>query len=210
MVESARFARRCGAAWLILQPPRPPATAADLIEFFGTIADRVDCPVAIQNAPEFLGLGLSASELIRLAHHHPNVRIVKAESSAVAVARLIEAIGTRIRVFNGRAGLELVDNFRAGVHGMIPGVETVDFQVGIEKAVRLGDMRKAESLYGSIAPALSFIMQGLPHFVLYGKLIAALRLGIAPSHNRRPADEPSAFGIAAAHRFADVLGPLPQ
>jgi 2-keto-3-deoxy-L-arabinonate dehydratase len=210
MIESARFARRCGAAWLILQPPRPPATANDLIEFFGTVADSVDCPIAIQNAPEFLGLALSASELNHLTHRHPNVTIVKAESSAVAVARLIETVGTRLRVFNGRAGLELVDNFRAGVHGMIPGIETIDFQVGIEKAMRLGDPQKAEALYGSILPTLSFIMQGLPHFVLYGKLIAALRLGLAPSHSRRPAEEPTAFGVAAAHRFADALGPLPH
>jgi 2-keto-3-deoxy-L-arabinonate dehydratase len=128
----------------------------------------------------------------------------------VAVARMIDAVGSRLRVFNGRAGLELLDNFRAGVHGMIPGIETIDRQVEVERAMRVGDMQKAGALYSSILPTLSFIMQGLPHFILYGKLIAALRLGLAPSHSRRPADEPTAFGIAAAHRFAEALGPLPH
>ena len=33
MVESAQFAERTGADWLILQPPRPPASGADLIKF---------------------------------------------------------------------------------------------------------------------------------------------------------------------------------
>ncbi len=121
MIESARFARAAGAAWLILQPPRPPASGAQLIEFFGTIADSVDCPVAIQNAPEFLGIGLSTAELVALNAAHPNVSIAKAESTALTIAGVVEGLGGRMRVFNGRAGLELVDNYRAGCDGMIPG-----------------------------------------------------------------------------------------
>lgn len=209
MIESARFAQRLGAAWLILQPPRPPASAADLLRFFGAVADSVDCPVGIQNAPEFLGIGLSAQELLDLHARHPNVTVVKAETSAVAVARVIAAIGGRMKVFNGRAGLELPDNYRAGVDGMIPGIETVDLQVGIERAMRERDEAKAEELYRRILPALTFAMQGLAQFVLYGKLMAAHRLGLAPSHDRVPADTASPHGLAWAKRYATELGPLP-
>jgi 4-hydroxy-tetrahydrodipicolinate synthase len=209
MIESARFAQRLGAAWLILQPPRPPASAADLLRFFGAVADSVDCPVGIQNAPEFLGIGLSAQELLDLHARHPNVTVVKAETSAVAVARVIAAIGGRMKVFNGRAGLELPDNYRAGVDGMIPGIETIDLQVGIERAMRERDEAKAEELYRRILPALTFAMQGLAQFVLYGKLMAAHRLGLAPSHDRVPADTASPHGLAWAKRYATELGPLP-
>ncbi len=209
MVESARLARDAGAAWLILQPPRPLASATGLIRFFGAVADSVDCPVGIQNAPEFLGIGLSPAELLALHEAHPNVAVVKAESSAVTVAQVIEAVGGRMRVFNGRAGLELTDNYRAGVDGMIPGIETVDLQVGIERSMRAGDEAEAEALYRRLLPVVSFIMQGLPHFVLYGKLIAAHRLGLAPSANRVPSDTATSHGAAWAQRFAAELGPLP-
>ena len=209
MIESARFAQRSGAAWLILQPPRPPASSADLLRFFGAVADSVDSPVGIQNAPEFLGIGLSAQELLDLHARHPNVTVVKAEASAVAVARVIAAIGGRMKVFNGRAGLELPDNYRAGVDGMIPGIETIDLQVGIERAMRERDEAKAEELYRRILPALTFAMQGLAQFVLYGKLMAAHRLGLAPSHDRVPADIASPHGLAWARRYATELGPLP-
>lgn len=209
MIASARFARTAGAAWLILQPPRPPASAADLIHFFGAVADSVDCPVAIQNAPEFLGLGLAPDDLLTLNAAHPNVRVVKAECSAVTVAGVIAAIGGRMQVFNGRAGLELTDNFRAGVDGMIPGIETIDVQVRIATAMRAGDETAAEALYGKVLPTLAFIMQGLAHFIVYGKLIAACRLGLAPSAHRHPSDTPTAQGIAWARRFAGDLGPLP-
>ncbi|MEQ1899199.1 MAG: dihydrodipicolinate synthase family protein [Devosia sp.] len=208
MIESARFARESGAAWLILQPPRPPISGPQLVDFFGAVADAVDCPVGIQNAPEFLGVGLSAAELLALREGHPNVRVVKAESSAVAVAALIEKIGRDMDVFNGRAGLELTDNFRAGVSGMIPGIETIDLQVAVERAMRVGNEAEAEAHYRRLLPAIAFVMQGLAHFVLYGKLIAAHRLGLAPSARRNPTDLPTPHGLAWARRLADELGPL--
>ena len=136
MIESARLASGLGASWLILQPPRPPVSEGELIRFFGAVADAVDCPVGIQNAPEFLGVGLSPASLVAINRAHPNVSVVKAESSAVAVGRLVEALEGRMTVFNGRAGLELTDNFRAGVDGMIPGMETIDRQVAIERHAR--------------------------------------------------------------------------
>ncbi len=209
MIESARFARDAGAAWLILQPPRPPASGAHLIEFFGAVADSVDCAVGIQNAPEFLGIGLSTADLVTLSAAHPNVRVVKAESTALATAGMIDGLGGRMKVFNGRAGFELIDNFRAGVDGMIPGTETIDLQVGVERAMRAGDESLADELYRKLLPAVAFMMQGLSTFLLYGKLIAAERLGIAPSHDRIPHETATPTGLAWARRYAAELGPLP-
>lgn len=209
MIDSARFAEAAGASWLILQPPRPPASSADLMRFFGLVADSVNCPVGIQNAPEFLGIGLSAAELAELNRRHANITIVKAETTAVGVGQVIDALKGAMHVFNGRAGLELTDNYRAGVDGMIPGIETVDLQVSIERAMRRGDETAGDALYRRVLPTICFIMQSLSHFVLYGKLIAAHRLGIPPSASRAPSDIPTPLGIAWARRFADELGPLP-
>lgn len=209
MIDSARFAVAAGADWVILQPPRPPISGAQLVEYFGAVAAAVDCPVAIQNAPEFLGVGLTASELLVLNAAHPNVCVVKAESSAVGVASLIEKVGDKMAVFNGRAGLELTDNYRAGVVGMIPGIDTIDLQVAVERAMLAGDEAEAEALYRRLLPAVAFAMQGLAHLVLYGKQITALRLGLPPSHARLPADLPTAQGLAWAQRMADELGALP-
>ena len=165
--------------------------------------------MGIQNAPEFLGIGLTPSEFIMLADQHPNVQIAKAECSAVMVKQLIDTVGDRLRVFNGRAGLELVDNFRAGVHGMIPGIEVIDLQVTVERAMRAGRESEAEAHYATMLPAVTFAMQGIAHLVQYAKLIAAHRLGIAPSHDRIPADKATDFGKGIAKRLADQLGPLP-
>jgi 4-hydroxy-tetrahydrodipicolinate synthase len=209
MIESARFARDAGAAWLILQPPRPPATSADLLAFFGATADSVDCSVGIQNAPEFLGIGLTAADLAELNRRHKNIVLVKAESTAVGVGRVIDELKGRMRVFNGRAGLELTDNYRAGVDGMIPGIETIDLQVAVERAMRSGNEAEAESLYRKLLPTVCFIMQTLSHFLVYGKLIAAMRLGLAPCANRATYDIATPLGESWARRLAAELGPLP-
>lgn len=209
MIDTSRFALAAGAAWLILQPPRPPITESELMRFFGKVADAVDGPIGIQNAPEFLGVGLSPASLLALHRAHQNIRIAKAEASAVAVRRLIEALDGGMAVFNGRAGLELTDNYRAGVDGMIPGMDTIDRQVAIERAMRAGDEATAERLYREILPAVAFEMQGIEHLVLYGKRLVALRLGIAPSGRRIPSDMPHPLGEAIVARLAAELGPLP-
>jgi len=209
MIDSARHAQASGAAWLILQPPRPPASGDDLIAFFASVAATTTLPCGIQNAPEFLGLGLSAAELVELHRRQPGICVVKAESTAAAVGRTIAVLDGRMAVFNGRAGLELTDNYRAGVAGMMPGIETVDRQVAIGRAMQAGDHDLAESLYRDILPAVTFIMQGLGPFLTYGKLIAALRLGLTPSERRIPADLPTEQGLAWARRMAAALGPLP-
>jgi hypothetical protein len=53
-------------------------------------------------------------------------------------------------------------------------------------------------------------MQGIGHFIGYGKLIAALRLGLAPSAARTPSDSLSERGRAWAARYTAELGPLPS
>ncbi len=209
MIASARHAETAGADWLILQPPRPPASGADLISLFAAVAAATSLPCAIQNAPEFLGLGLTPNELLALNALQPNVRIVKGEAAATVIGQVIQALGSRMTVMNGRAGLELTDNYRAGVVGMIPGIETVDRQVAVERAMRAGDEARAEKVYAEILPTIAFVMQGLGPLLTYGKHIAALRLGIAPSARRIPADTPTAQGIAWATRLAATLGPLP-
>ena len=210
MIDTARHAESAGAAWLVLQPPRPPASGADLVRFFATVAAQTALQCGIQNAPEFLGIGLATDELLELSRRQPNVTLVKAEASAAAVGRMITAIAGRMKVFNGRAGLELTDNLRAGVDGMIPGIETVDYQVAIEKAMRDGDDVRAEALYREVLPTLSFIMQGLGTLLCYGKLIAALRLGLEPSLPRIPAEVASEQGTLWTRRLAAALGPLPS
>jgi 4-hydroxy-tetrahydrodipicolinate synthase len=208
-VEFAAFARDRGAGWVILQPPADRSLGEKgLTAFFGAVADRAPLPVAIQNAPEYLGVGLSPAGIARLAAEHPNVRLVKGEGPAVAIRAVIEAVGDRLAVFNGRGGLELPDNLRAGCAGLIPAPECADVQARIFALMSSGDAAheaEAERLYREILPAIVFAMQSIDHLVCYGKRLLAHRLGLAV-HDRTPALAPTPFGLDLMRRHAERLG----
>jgi 2-keto-3-deoxy-L-arabinonate dehydratase len=208
-VEFAKFAQSRGASWVILQPPPDRGVPEDFfIRFFGAVADRVELPVAIQNAPEYLGVGLTPAGVKALARNHPNFRILKGEGPALTIRLVIEEAGDSVSVFNGRGGLELIDNLRAGCAGMIPASDTFDRQARIFDLLREGAEAEAESLYCEVLPAIVFIMQSLDTLHTYGKRIAAMRLGLGEVYDRAPALRPDAFGLRCAQRYATALGPL--
>ncbi|OED42891.1 hypothetical protein AB833_05245 [Chromatiales bacterium (ex Bugula neritina AB1)] len=207
-IEFSKRAIQSGASALTLQPPSQKVDDAKLTDFFSDIIAAVDCPVGIQNAPEFLGFGLSNQSLIALANDHENFTIAKLECNAVNLESIASELGNSVMLFNGRCGLELPDNLRAGASGLIPAIDTVDKTSDIFAEFALGHEKKADELYAEILPVLCFIMQGIPHFLTYGKMLAAQRLGIELGGSRKPSLPATEFGAACIRRFSERLGPL--
>jgi 2-keto-3-deoxy-L-arabinonate dehydratase len=128
--EAVAHAAGQGAVLAILQPPRDPSLGeAGLQRFFGRVMERSPIPMAIQNAPEYLGIGLSPGGIAELSRRHANFRVLKGEGPAVLIARVVAETEGRLAVFNGRGGLELPDNLRAGCAGLIPAPDCFEAQV---------------------------------------------------------------------------------
>jgi 4-hydroxy-tetrahydrodipicolinate synthase len=197
---------------VILQPP--PARGlpeSEYVRFFGAVADRVDLPVAIQNAPEYIGVGLSPAALRTLNPQHPNGWPLKAEAPAQVIERLVADTEGAYRVFNGRGGMELPEVLRAGCIGMIPAPECFDVQVSIYELMReeLPEAdAEAERLYRDILPLIVFMMSSIDTFVCYGKRVVARRLGLGTVFDRAPCQRPTEFGLLMSERLAGSLGPL--
>ncbi len=213
-IEFVRAAAEHGADWVILQPPQTgeSITEEQLVDFFGAVAEASPLPVAIQNAPQYIGVGLSSAGLDRLSRRHPNVRLLKAEGSAVETRALIELTEGRMGVFQGRGGMEFTDVLRAGCVGMIPSVESCHVQARIFNLMRTGragDAAEAERMYAALAPLILFLMQSVDQFLCYGKRLTAERLGLGPVHDRAPAEAPTAFGLDCLARHARILDRLP-
>ncbi len=206
-VEQVRAAEAAGADWVILQPPMVGSFgAAEYIRFFGRVAEATTLPVAIQNAPAYMGRGLSAEDIRELVAQHPNICLVKGEGAVVEIRHLIEATGGHLPVMNGRGGLELVDNFRAGCAGMILAPDMIDYAITAHARFTAGDEYGAEMAYREALPAIVFIMQSLESLICYGKRLFGVRAGIE-IHDRAPALRPSSFGLDLVQRHAARLGP---
>lgn len=206
--EAVRQAAGLGAAWVVLQPPRTPGISEpELVDFFARVIDRSPIPAGIQNAPELIGIGLGPSAIAELARRCANFTVLKGEGPATLIARVVEETDGKLAVFNGRGGLELPDNLRAGCAGLIPAPDCFEPQIAIYDAMRRGDETEAERLYREILPAIVFVMQSVDHLICYGKRLTAARLGLTV-HDRTPGLLPNAFGEAAVARFARALGPM--
>ena len=208
-VEMAASAASSGAKWVVLQPPPVRgASESELVRFYGAVADRCELPVGVQNAPEYIGIGVSNAGFAELNRRHPNLSIIKAEGPATYIDALARDTGGAFCLFNGRNGVELVDSLRAGCQGLIPGVESCDRQSRIYDLFATGAEEQADRDYAELLPLLHFLMQGIDHLLCYGKRIAARRLGLGAVHDRMPAVAPTAFGLAVAERWSKRLPPL--
>ena len=209
-VAQLRQAEAVGADWVILQPPPVGQFGAgEYIAFFGRVAAETALPVGIQNAPAFLGRGLAPDDIVRLVTQHPNICVLKAEGPAVEIEQVIAATGRRVPVLNGRGGLELIDNLRAGCTGLILAPDIIDHAVIAHDRFRSYDIDGAEAAYARLLPAASFAMQSIEALLCYGKRIMGRRTGIA-IHDRAPALHPTDFGLACVAEHARRLGPWPS
>ena len=206
-VEQVKAAEAAKADWVILQPPMVGSFgAAEYIRFFGRIAEATSLPVAIQNAPAYMGRGLSSEDIRELVRQHPNICLIKGEGPATDIQQLISVTEGRLPVMNGRGGLELADNLRAGCVGLLLAPDTIDYALRAYNRFLAGDAEGAEEAYREVLPAIVFIMQSIESLLCYGKRIFGARAGIE-IHDRSPAQRPSAFGLELVKRYAEQLGP---
>ena len=205
----AAAAESAGADYLILQPPlgqRP--ASGELLEYYSSAMKGIRAEVGIQNAPEYLGVGLSPDEVMALRQRHANFTLMKGEGPVVQVKPFIDALGAEFVIFNGRGGLELPDNLLAGCAGMIPAPDCADIQVQIYEAVAMGDIARANTLYAVALPYIVFAMQSLDVAILYGKRMFIERVGIDNAGAcRAPTIAPSPFFDAALARWTAGFGP---
>ena len=205
-VSMVRAAEQAGADWLILQPPSAGAYAAgEYLEFFSRVMRETALPCAVQNAPQYLGRGLTAADIADLLERHPTMNVIKAEGSAIEVAALIERTAGRLAVLNGRGGLDLPDVLEAGASGFILAPDAIDHAVRAMRAFVAGDPARAAALHAAAAPSINFVMQSIETLICYGKRLFAARAGLTV-HDRAPALRPTAFGLACVTRHAAALG----
>ncbi|MDF0603939.1 dihydrodipicolinate synthase family protein, partial [Psychromarinibacter sp. C21-152] len=200
--DQIAHAEESGVDWLILQPPLVGSyPAATYLEFFARVAEVTDLPVAIQNAPAYLGRGLGDNDILWLAERCPNFGHIKSESSAIETAELVAKSPDNFTVLNGRGGLELIDVLRAGAEGFVVAPDLVDPVVRAYEQWMRGELVAAEATYESALPAIVFVMQSVEHLVTYGKRLMGKRAGIA-IHDRAPAVPVTKFGLELVRRYA--------
>jgi 2-keto-3-deoxy-L-arabinonate dehydratase len=211
-IAFAKAAEAAKTAWVILQPPPVKGVPeAELVRFFGAVAEKVSVPVAIQNNPVNLDVWLTNAGLKTLNRNHGNVWLLKGEGPVTAVQRTIEETDGAFDVFCGLAGKELPMSLRAGCVGCVPAPDCIDLQVSLYESMRTGTTAgeiEAERIHRAILPLLHFMTHSPEHMLCYGKRFMARRLALTAVHPRAPCILPTPFGMQVADHYGTALNPL--
>ena len=201
-------AKKNQADWIILQPLiKKNTTDKNCYNFYKKLIPFVgDTIVGIQNAKEYLGVGLSIEDVVKLYNAFPNFRVIKSEASSISIQREIEQYPKDLRVFNVRGGQEIVDNLIVGCKGIVPSLDSADKFLKIYKHFNNKDIYKAKREYMKILPSIVFVMQSVKTLVCYGKRICAYRMGMKKVYDRSPGIIPTAYGIRKSKELSKDLG----
>ena len=163
------------ADWIILQPLiKKNIKDNDCYKFFDKLIPLTEGTiVGVQNAKEYLGVGLNSNHINKLYKKYDNFRAIKGEASSVFMKEEIKKYPKDLIVFNGRGGQEIVDNLTIGCHGIVPCLDGADRLIKIYKYFKSKKIDKAEKEYRNIIPIIVFIMQSIHSLVCYGKRICA-------------------------------------
>ncbi len=207
-IEQALYAQDAGASWMVLQPPlgRTPASE-ELLEFFSKVMQEVSIPVGIQNAPEYIGCGLQTPHMIELARRHPHFTVMKGEGPVITVKPYVEGLKGQVSVFNGRGGVELYDNLKAGCAGLVPAPDCADVQIKLYNAFMAGEFEAAQVCYHALLPYAVYSVQNIATAVYYGKRMFAERLGLEDATRCRAYDlHEDPFFMEAGRTWAKHFG----
>jgi len=158
----SRAAQDMGAAMVMIMPPFFGATltvpAPGVIGYFKQVADAIDIPVMVQDAP-LSATPLPAGLLIDLVREVPQVQYAKIEMPQAAdkLHALVSALGDRLPgPFDGEESVTLIPDLDAGATGTMPS-STVPAELGqIVRRYRAGDRAGAVSAWEALLPLIHF------------------------------------------------------
>jgi 4-hydroxy-tetrahydrodipicolinate synthase len=157
-----RFAKQAelvGADAVMAIPPVAVGLGeTELVNYYRRIIEAIRIPVIVQDASGYVGRPMSVAMQARLLEEFGPVRVqYKPEANPIGpkLTELREATGGRACVFEGTGGIALVDSFRRGIVGTMPGADLIRGLVPLWRALETGDMKKADRIHGPLSALIS-------------------------------------------------------
>lgn len=182
-------AERAGCDAVMAVPPITSRTnEAHLVDHFRAIADSIAIPVIVQDASGYVGQAIPMGVYVKLLDRYgPDKILFKPEAAPNGpnISALRDATGGRARIFEGSGGVFLIDSYRRGIAGTMPGMDLLDGIVKLWQALARGDEETAYRIYFPICAIVSLQLQaGLDGFLAIEKHLMVKR-GLFPSARRR-------------------------
>lgn len=156
--------------------------------YFGELAGKIDLPLIVQDASGYVGKPMTIEFQANLFKKYGAGKILfKPEASPIGpiLSALRDATDCKAEIFEGSGGIMLVDSYRRGIAGTMPGCDLLDGIVQLWQALKSGDDERIYRFYFPICAIVALELQaGLDGFLAIAKHIMVKRK-IFPSDRRR-------------------------
>ena len=155
----AKHAESAGADAVMAIPPVSAGIGeGELLVYYTRIIEAIRIPLIVQDASGYVGRPMPVAMQAKLLDQFgPDRVLYKPEASPIGpkLSELRDATGGRARVFEGTGGIALVDSFKRGVVGTMPGADLIRGLVPLWRALQSGDTSKADRIHGPLAALIS-------------------------------------------------------
>lgn len=187
-VRLAQHAESIGAAAVMAIPPVSIAPMdSEVLRYYERILMAVDIPVIIQDASGYVGRPMPVGLLARMYQEFGSRVLFKPEAVPIGprLSALREATGGQAAVFEGSGGIALVDSYRRGIVGTMPGADLIEGIVALWRALVAGDERR---IYRLSLPLSSLVgmQSGLDGFLAVEKYLLVKQGVFRNAHIRGP------------------------
>ncbi len=155
--ELARHAEDVGADALMAIPPIATALVEDqLRRYFHDVFAATNLPLVVQDASSYVGKPMSAAFQAQLFNDLGERVYFKPEAAPVGpvISAIHQLTDTKAGIFEGSGGSMLVENFRRGLTGTMPGTDLLDAIVALWRALEKND----EDRIYALAPLVTSIL----------------------------------------------------
>ncbi|WP_114905870.1 dihydrodipicolinate synthase family protein [Ornithinimicrobium murale] len=160
--QRSREAQDMGASMVMLMPPffgkTISATPTDVADFFRRVADEVDIPIMLQDAP-MSATPMSVDQIAQLAREIPHFKYAKMETARAAekIRALQAAAGDDMPgLYDGEEGVTLIPDLDAGAVGSMSSCLVPDLLSAVVRDYLKGDREAASKRWEEVLPLIHF------------------------------------------------------
>ena len=187
----AREAENAGNDALMAIPPTLTGLPEQAqLDYFSALAEVTNLPLIVQDASAYVGQAIPVDVHVKLLEKFgPDKILFKPEAAPLGpnLSTLRDATDGQAKIFEGSGGILLIDSFRRGITGTMPGMDLLDGIVEVWRVLQAGDDERAYEVYYPICALTALQMQaGLDGFLAIEKHLMVKRGLFNRANRRRP------------------------
>lgn len=188
-LEFAISAEKAGCDAVMVVPPLTAKLKENhLVDHFRAVADAISIPIIVQDASGYVGQSIPVNVCVRLLEKYGREKVLfkpEANPNGPTLSALRDATGGAAKMFEGSGGVFLIDSYRRGITGTMPGMDLLDGIIALWNALKRGDDDQAYRVYFPICAIVALQLQaGLDGFLAIEKYLMQKR-GFFPNTIRR-------------------------